>query len=650
MVYWMKGAKTSSSQEIVWRSKMRPASANAFRSQVHAIQTWFTEWNECERTIALYSLLRQMTPIHARFLSVVMEHTFRDQAYRTQMYENQANDKDFLIRLSSKSRDEAVKQLLVHLPLLQPGNHAARKEYLNILPDVLSYSHNQGVHEDECRQLLSLALVHPAFPADERTRLQHWLEVLNEESVDGFYDSKINDFPQRENVNRRLESWQKHRQLEKKDSGIGSFEYHSGSFIPPGLPPPGLPPTPHQNATSAHPKVFKTHSLNSAVSIQHDRATVSNGSEDVLGDGSEIINRTGRSLSFPVDPQKLNKIPLSPQSSFESETDDGNNAAKISNYPENPNPGMKDYILWLKSLRLHKYYSLFSKITYDDMFNLAEKELESKNVTKGAMTKILLSISKLNERSQKLTNLEKDVPDEGKLPSVLESLKGILQTPIKPFVPVDNQNLAEGHSPSSTPHPDDLPSQLTKVIGKACTQLLVSKPNEENFAVYISLLEKALNKEAFTAQQKKRLQSWKQQCHMSAKRFNLRRGSQDRGRSLPFHAGDSSTIGGSVKRQRGSQRGLNKLGGTNNSHSGGVPGPMRSNTTDGYYKPRAPLRHHALVSRTKSAPVPASKQKQPMLGLVHQASIESVEGINNSLESLCLSMTEHALADNTDST
>ena len=37
-----------------------------------------------------------------------------------------------------------------------------------------------------------------------------------------------------------------------------------------------------------------------------------------------------------------------------------------------------DYILWLKSLRLHKYAPLFSKITYDNMFNLAEKELESK--------------------------------------------------------------------------------------------------------------------------------------------------------------------------------------------------------------------------------------------------------------------------------
>ena len=227
-----------------------------------------------------------------------------------------------------------MKQLLVHLPLLQPGNNAAREEFLNILPKVLSHSHSQGIHEEECRQLLSLALVHPAFSANERSRLQEWLEVLNEKSVDGFYDSKINEFSaQPENVPRRMDSWQRHRQLEKKDSGIGgSFEYHPGHFNP-----PGLPPSAHQNAPTAHPKVFKTHSLN----IQHERVPLNNGCEDVLGDTSELINRPGRSLSFPVDPQKFNKIPLSPQSSFESETDEANSAAKMSNYPENPNPGMR---------------------------------------------------------------------------------------------------------------------------------------------------------------------------------------------------------------------------------------------------------------------------------------------------------------------
>ena len=61
-----------------------------------------------------------------------------------------------------------------------------------------------------------------------------------------------------------------------------------------------------------------------------------------------------------------------------------------------------------------------------------------------------------------------EVHEEGKLPNVLESLKAILQTPIKPFILVDHSGLSvpEAHAPAPNPHPDDLPSQLTKVIGK----------------------------------------------------------------------------------------------------------------------------------------------------------------------------------------
>ena len=59
-----------------------------------------------------------------------------------------------------------------------------------------------------------------------------------------------------------------------------------------------------------------------------------------------------------------------------------------------------------------------------------------------------------------------EVHEEGKLPNVLDSLKNILQTPIKPFIPADSSDLTEGHVPPPCPHPDDLPSQLTKVIGK----------------------------------------------------------------------------------------------------------------------------------------------------------------------------------------
>ena len=36
-----------------------------------------------------------------------------------------------------------------------------------------------SVHQEECRQLLSLAVVHPAFPPQERNVLHHWLSQLD---------------------------------------------------------------------------------------------------------------------------------------------------------------------------------------------------------------------------------------------------------------------------------------------------------------------------------------------------------------------------------------------------------------------------------------------------------------------------------------
>ena len=63
--------------------------------------------------------------------------------------------------------------------------------------------------------------------------------------------------------------------------------------------------------------------------------------------------------------------------------------------------------MWLKSLRLHKYAKIFTDITYDEMLNLTEDYLESKDVTKGARNKIILCIQKIKERKKLLLQLEK---------------------------------------------------------------------------------------------------------------------------------------------------------------------------------------------------------------------------------------------------
>ena len=57
-----------------------------------------------------------------------------------------------------------------------------------------------------------------------------------------------------------------------------------------------------------------------------------------------------------------------------------------------------DVPIWLKTLRLHKYTTMFQDLTYDEMMNLNERQLEIRKVTKGARKKILQSLEKLRER------------------------------------------------------------------------------------------------------------------------------------------------------------------------------------------------------------------------------------------------------------
>ena len=82
--------------------------------------------------------------------------------------------------LYKENKDFAVQSLLMHLPLLHPGNNEATEQYLTLLPHILAHSLEKSVHEEECRQLFSLAVVHPAFTHQEKGKLNHWLSHLTE--------------------------------------------------------------------------------------------------------------------------------------------------------------------------------------------------------------------------------------------------------------------------------------------------------------------------------------------------------------------------------------------------------------------------------------------------------------------------------------
>ncbi|XP_046437497.1 protein Smaug homolog 1-like isoform X1 [Daphnia pulex] len=61
---------------------------------------------------------------------------------------------------------------------------------------------------------------------------------------------------------------------------------------------------------------------------------------------------------------------------------------------------------------------------------------------------------------------------------------------------------------------DDLPGQITRLLGKICTQLLVSScPAEDNVSQFVALMDRCLSHEAFTQRQRRRIASWKEQAH-----------------------------------------------------------------------------------------------------------------------------------------
>ncbi|XP_049974904.1 protein Smaug homolog 2 isoform X2 [Alexandromys fortis] len=627
-----------------------------FRDQVGILASWFKGWNECEQTVALLSLLKRVTRTQARFLQLCLEHSLAD-CNDIHLLESEANSAAIVSQWQQESKEKVVSLLLSHLPLLQPGNTEAKSEYMRLLQKVLAYSIESNAFIEESRQLLSYALIHPATTLEDRNALALWLSHLEERLASGFRTRPEPSYHSRQ----------------------GSDEWGGPAELTPGEAGPGWQDKPPRE--NGHVPFHPSSSVPPAI--------------------NSIGSNANTGLPCQIHPSPLKRsmslIPTSPQA------------------PDVPS--------WLKSLRLHKYAALFSQMSYEEMMTLTEQHLESQNVTKGARHKIALSIQKLRERQSVLKSLEKDVLEGGNLRNALQELQQIIITPIKaysvlqatptakdggrgepllpgaepPLTHLGTDKGTEAKDPpaaenypsppapaptdSSEPAPapvadGDIPSQFTRVMGKVCTQLLVSRPDEENITSYLQLIEKCLTHEAFTETQKKRLLSWKQQVLKLLRTFprkaalDMQNYRQQKGwafgsNSLPI----AGSVGIGVARRTQRQfpmppralppgrMGLlspSGIGGVSPRHaltSPSLGGQGRQNLW--FANPGGsnsmPSQSRSSVQRTHSLPVHSSPQAILMFPPDCPVPGPDLE-INPTLESLCLSMTEHALGDGTDKT
>ncbi|GIX71652.1 protein Smaug 1 [Caerostris extrusa] len=66
-------------------------SSHHFRDQLSVMTGWFEQWNNCEQSVALYSLIKKIEPGQARFLVQVLEQNIA-HCVQLQLQEQQAND------------------------------------------------------------------------------------------------------------------------------------------------------------------------------------------------------------------------------------------------------------------------------------------------------------------------------------------------------------------------------------------------------------------------------------------------------------------------------------------------------------------------------------------------------------------------------
>lgn len=198
------------------------------------------------------------------------------------------------------------------------------------------------------------------------------------------------------------------------------------------------------------------------------------GGDAFSDDGNVIKTRRSNSLTTPTasgdfatsssaenlsNLQKPRSFSLSMESSrnalvtsgSDTRLDDYNKMGHMRYSNSSHHVGMGHIGVWLKSLRLHKYFWLFSNMSYEQMLDMTEEYLENLGVTKGARHKLVLCIQKLSERVPLLNQMEKELMDGIRpLKSGLDELTNIILTPMKPI--------------NSVPNDDDVATHVLRVL------------------------------------------------------------------------------------------------------------------------------------------------------------------------------------------
>jgi len=179
-----------------------------FIEQVHTIQMMFESWNDCERTVAIYSMFKRLPFANLKFVVSLIDHYLKqsfNSPARLSHFEDAANATSFLNKLIHKystlitittsndkidsatdldmglgdaknleddlvskyvSKEEIICDLLMYLPLLRASNEEGKKAYMQFVPVILEDTIKHNLPIELVQQILSYLLIHPAIKTD----------------------------------------------------------------------------------------------------------------------------------------------------------------------------------------------------------------------------------------------------------------------------------------------------------------------------------------------------------------------------------------------------------------------------------------------------------------------------------------------------